>query len=267
VQRRSGSLGEARAAVTAALQTICLTDQVGQLYASGMARTIPPDRFQQLVQCATRVFIEQGYARTQMADVAEAMGIAKGTLYLYVESKEALYDLVLRHADATGPVETPAKLPVPVPERGATLEYVRQRLREQAPMPALVAALGRQRVGDAAAELAAIVREIYRTLSRNRYAIKLGDRSVQVHPELAAVWFEGGRGALVETLARYLEARIRRKHFQPVPDVAVAARVIVETIVTWAVHRHWDPHPQAIDDQIAEDTVVQFVVGGLVKES
>ena len=46
----------------------------------------------------------------------------------------------------------------------------------------------------------------------------------------------------------------------------VAARIIMETIVTWAVHRHWDPSPQVIDDRIAEDTVVQFIVGGLLKE-
>lgn len=231
-----------------------------------MARTIPPDRVQHLVECATRVFIEQGYVRTQMADVAEAMGVAKGTLYLYVASKEALYDLVLRHADAQQPLETPAKLPLPTPPPGATLEYVRRRLREQAPLPTLIAALERQRVSDARGELTAIVREIYGTLSRNRHAIKLGDRSAQFHPELAAVWFEGGRGTLVETLARYLEIRIRRGHFRSVPDVTVAARVIVETIVTWAVHRHWDPSPQVIDDQVAEDTVVQFIVGGLLKE-
>ena len=60
--------------------------------------------------------------------------------------------------------------------------------------------------------------------------------------------------------------RIRRKLFRIVPAVAVAARVIMETIVTWAVHRHWDPSPQAIDDQVADDTVVQFIVGGLMKE-
>lgn len=232
-----------------------------------MPRTIPPDRFQQLIDCATRVFIEQGYARTQMADVAEAMGIAKGTLYLYVESKEALYDLVLRFADAERPLQTPAKLPLPTPKPGATLQYVRKRLRDQAPLPALLAALSRQRVPDARAELTEIVREIYGTLSRNRHAIKLGDRSAQFHPELAAVWFEGGRGTLVETLSRYLETRIRRKLFRAVPDVTVAARVIVETIVTWAVHRHWDPSPQMIDDRVAEDIVVQFIVGGLVKET
>ena len=49
-----------------------------------MARGIPAGRLEQLVDCATRVFIDQGYRRTQMADVADALGVAKGTLYLYV---------------------------------------------------------------------------------------------------------------------------------------------------------------------------------------
>jgi AcrR family transcriptional regulator len=231
-----------------------------------MARTIPPDRFQHLVDCATQVFIERGYAHTQMADVAEAMGIGKGTLYLYVESKEALFDLVVRSADTGHPLTIPLKLPVPTPRPGATLQHVRNRVAKQAPLPALLAALGRKRVSDPRAELIAIVREMYHTLSTNRCAIKLMDRSAQFHPELAAVWFTGARGALMGALSTYLESRIRLKLFRSVPDTAVAARVILETIVTWAVHRHWDPAPQAIDDQIAEDTVVQFIVGGLMKE-
>ena len=231
-----------------------------------MARTIPADRFQQLVDCATQVFIERGYAHTQMADVAEAMGVGKGTLYLYVESKEALFDLVVRSADAEHPLTTPLKLPLPTPRPGATLQHVRKRVAKQPPLPALLAALGRKRVADPRAELTEIVREMYHTLSTNRRAIKLMDRSAQFHPELAAVWFTGARGALMEALATYLESRIRLKLFRAVPDTAVAARVILETIVTWAVHRHWDPSPQAIDDQVAEDTVVQFIVGGLMKE-
>ena len=231
-----------------------------------MARTIPADRFQQLVDCATQVFIEQGYARTQMADVAEAMGIAKGTLYLYVESKDALFDLVVRSADAAHPLATPSKLPLSTPKPGATLQYVRKRLAGQPPLPALLAALNRHRVADPRAELTEIVREIYRTLSRNRRTIKLMDRSAQFHPELAAVWFTGARGTLLEGLSNYLKSRIRQELFRGVPDITVAARVILETLVTWAVHRHWDPSPEAIDDQVAEDTVVQFIVGGLMKE-
>ncbi len=231
-----------------------------------MSRAIPPDRFQQLVDCATRVFIERGYAHTQMADVAEAMGVGKGTLYLYVESKEALFDLVVRSVDSDHSMTTPRALPLPTPRPGETLRHVRNRVAKQQPLRALLAALGRKRVRDPRAELTEIVREIYQTLSANRCAIKLMDRSAQFHPELAAVWFSGARGAIMEALEKYLESRIRMKLLSPVPDTRVAARVLLETIVTWAVHRHWDPSPQEIDDQVAEDTVVQFLVGGLTKE-
>jgi len=231
-----------------------------------MSRRIPADRFQQLVDCATRVFIERGYAHTQMADVAEAMGVGKGTLYGYVESKEALFDLLVRCADAQRSLAVPTELPLRTPRRGATIQHVRDRLATQAPLRALQAALGRKRVRDPQAELEEIVRELYATLSTNRRAIKLMDRSAQFHPELAAVWFAGARGSMLEGLATYLESRIRGKQVRVVPDARVAARLILETVVTWAVHRHWDPSPQAIDEQVAEDTVVQFLVGGLLKE-
>src|SRR5215470_8946977 len=113
-----------------------------------MARKTPPDRLSQLVECATQVFIEQGYRRTQMADVAEALGVAKGTLYLYVETKEALFDLAARYADAERPIENPPSLPVPAPKPGSTLDYVRQRLVQQRSLPSLTEALARQRVTD-----------------------------------------------------------------------------------------------------------------------
>ncbi len=83
-----------------------------------MARRIPEARFDEMVRAASEVFIARGYRLTQMADVAEAIGIAKGTLYVYVESKEALFALCLRHADRQGPVKQPDTLPVPAPARG-----------------------------------------------------------------------------------------------------------------------------------------------------
>src|SRR5215813_521923 len=114
-----------------------------------MARKIPPDRLPHLVICATNVFITQGYRRTQMDDVATALGVAKGTLYLYVESKEALFDLVVRCADAEPLLPQLRPLPLPTPKPGATLNYVRERLAQNQTFPALTAALARQRVRDA----------------------------------------------------------------------------------------------------------------------
>ena len=230
-----------------------------------MARRMPDDRLERLVDCATQVFIDQGYARTQMADVAAALGVAKGTLYLYVESKEALFDLVARYADAEQPVQWPA-LPVRTPKPGATVKYVRERLAETGVSPALAKALTKQRTADTRAELEAITRELYETVARNRRGIKLLDRSARDYPELAALWFEGGRGGLIGLLTKYLEDRMRRKLLRSLPDPAVVARLLIETIVFWAVHRHWDPHPQTVEESVAKDTVVRFILGALVKE-
>jgi AcrR family transcriptional regulator len=230
-------------------------------------RRIPDSRFQDLIDAATRVFIAQGYRRTQMSDVAEAMGLAKGTVYLYVESKDALFDIVLRSADAPRPIALPPSLPVRAPARGRTLQWVKHRLAEQPASPTLLAALGRD--GDAwdATEPTRILRELYEVMVRNRTGIKLVDRCAADYPELAKVWFTMGREGLLAQLTQYLELGIHGGWLHAVPDVGAAARLVLETLVFWAVHRHWDPSPQLLDPRGAEDTVVQMLTRALLKDA
>ena len=224
------------------------------------------DRFEQLVECAIQVFIEQGYRLTQMADIAEALGVAKGTLYLYMKSKEALFDLAVRYADTERPIVSPPPFPVPTPEPGSTLQYIRERLTQEQVLPTLTVALSRQRVTDLRTEISAIIEELYATLVRNRCGIKLIDRSARDLPELATVWFEGARGGLIHLLSQYLDDRVRRKLLHPLPDTAAAARLMLETTVFWAVHRHWDREPQTVSDSVAKETLKHFLVRALVKE-
>ena len=60
-----------------------------------------------------------------------------------------------------------------------------------------------------------------------------------------------------------LDTRIGSGALPPVADLAVAARFIIECIATWAVHIHWDPSPQSIAPEAAEQTVVELVVRSL----
>ena len=226
-----------------------------------MARAIPGDRLSKLVEVATAVFIEQGFRQTRMEDVAEALGVAKGTIYLYVESKEALFDLVCRSADR--PFEQPPDLPLKSPPAGATIRYIVDRLTAGQVMPALSDALagGRRNTHE---ELAAISGDIYDAMARNRVGIKLVDRSARDIPELGKIWFGGARGFLVETLSGYLSARIRTRRLRAVVDVGIAARFIVETCAFWAVHRHWDAQRQEIPEERVRAAVVDLVVASLI---
>jgi TetR/AcrR family transcriptional regulator, transcriptional repressor for nem operon len=54
-------------------------------------RRQPPDvRREQILDAAARVLVDRGLAAATMADVAEAASVAKGTVYLYFESKAEL---------------------------------------------------------------------------------------------------------------------------------------------------------------------------------
>ena len=57
-------------------------------------------RSAEIMDAAREVFARKGFAETTMDDIAEAAGLAKGTLYLYFKSKRALYLAALKHGVA-----------------------------------------------------------------------------------------------------------------------------------------------------------------------
>jgi AcrR family transcriptional regulator len=57
-------------------------------------------RREELVQVAARLFAERGYHGTSMADLAEAMGVQKGSLYSLTGSKQDLLVVVTREGAA-----------------------------------------------------------------------------------------------------------------------------------------------------------------------
>jgi AcrR family transcriptional regulator len=235
-----------------------------------MSRRRPDDKFRQILETAASVFIDQGYRRTQMADVAAAMGVAKGTLYLYVESKEALFDAALRFLDSEEP--PPATFPVSTPRPQDTLDYVRTQLAQNSDLASLTAALARRQVRDAGEELATILFDLYDVLARNRRRLKLLDRCARDYPEIAALWLEGGRGGILALLETYLADRIGRGLFVSPGDLGTTARLFLETLVFWSVHRHWDFPPatgasREVDESRSRETVVRLLVRSLVPAS
>lgn len=55
-----------------------------------MARSLDPNKREQILAAAREVFLTSGYEAARMSDIAAAAGVAVGTLYLYFGSKESL---------------------------------------------------------------------------------------------------------------------------------------------------------------------------------
>jgi AcrR family transcriptional regulator len=76
-------------------------------------------RTQDIIDAAAQIFHDQGYAETSVHDIAEAVGILKGSLYYYIRSKEDLLFQVLSdvHDAFKGIVERTRALDAPAIER------------------------------------------------------------------------------------------------------------------------------------------------------
>ena len=228
-----------------------------------MARRIPAHRFDDLVRGATGVFIEAGYARTQMADVAAAIGVAKGTLYGYVESKDALFALCLAFADAAQPIALPEPLPLPTPPPGEIGRRVEEAVTREIRLPRLEAAMAQTNPADASGEVREIVGELFDLLHANRFGIKLLDRCMD-HPELQGLWQTRGREDVRAAIEGYLEARAGTGALRTFEDVRLGARMVIEICTTWAVHIHWDRAPATYDAALARANAIDFAVRGVL---
>jgi TetR/AcrR family transcriptional regulator, fatty acid metabolism regulator protein len=59
-----------------------------------------PDKRQQIIDAAVRVFARTGYYNSRVSDIAREAGIASGTIYLYFETKDEILVTLFREAMA-----------------------------------------------------------------------------------------------------------------------------------------------------------------------
>jgi AcrR family transcriptional regulator len=209
-----------------------------------MPRATPSDRLPKLLDAAAAAFVEHGFQRTQMDDIAERLGVSKGTIYRAVDSKEMLFAAVIEWGD--NPDSIPKAGLVASFDVAVVADTVMTELSAAVAgleLTTIVSGRKRRRSADGFGdEIEQITVGLHRLMQARRTAVMVLDRCAGEIPELAAVWFGDGRYALVDLFDDYLG--LRSNHVTADVDRAILARTIVEIITTWAVKMPWDPAPR-----------------------
>ena len=217
------------------------------------------------MDAALGVFCRQGFERAQVADVAKAMGVAVGTVYLYVESKEALFDLLVRHTATEDPGWLDQlEIPVPTPAAGSTLEFLKGAFGRHSEWPCLMAALELERAPEPRAELEGILREQYQLMRRHRYGLLLLMRSALEFPGLTEVFVHGLRQKLLEHLVRYLDLRVAAGQFRAIQDPFATAAMLTQSIAWANLQRPFDPGLKGVKDEAMEEATIAMLTHGLL---
>ncbi len=132
----------------------------------------------QIIEGARELFLAQGFDAASMGEIARAAGVSKGTLYVYFESKEHLFEAIVED------------------ERRAQAEQVFSLDSDDHDVGAVLTRLG-----------AAYVRFLAQptAVSAIRTVIAIADRM----PEIGRKFYEFGPQCGISRLAKYLEDQVK----------------------------------------------------------
>lgn len=167
--------------------------------ATAPAADDPPKR-KQILDGARQMFLSKGFEGTSMQDVARAAGVSKGTLYVYFDSKEAMFEALV------------------VKECGRLQDAVRR------------IGLGVGRVED---ELRAIALQMIATLLQPEVlgALRMMIGAGEKFPDLARKIYDAGPARSVRTLGEYLQLRHQRGDLV-IGDCDQAANEFVDLVLS-----------------------------------
>jgi len=194
-------------------------------------------RPQEILDAALTVFAERGYAATRMEDIAGHAGVTKGTIYLYFESKEAVFKALLA-------------------------ESIGQKMTE-------LGAIARDFEGKSAELLANMLRFIGDFVcNSDRVALpKILIAEVGNFPELARYYREHiiDRGLALWT--EIVDRGIARREFRPLPSDHIA-RLCIAPILLSAIWRTViEPFDSnSYDHKALIDTHIEVLLRGLAAE-
>lgn len=161
----------------------------------------------ELASAALDLFIDKGFAATRLDDVAAHAGVAKGTLYLYFASKEALFEAAIREHL------------LPEVERAETLVA--------------------QHRGDAFALLEQLLLGWWEAIGSTRLSgiSKLMMAEAGNFPAVAAFYHQQVIGRLRGMLARVLEYGMTRGEFRPL-EIESCINVIIAPPLLLNIWKH-----------------------------
>lgn len=193
----------------------------------------------EIVEAALQLFVEHGFAATRLEDVARRAGVSKGTVYLYFDSKETLFEAVVR------------EVVIPQVERSEMLAQKHQ--------------------GSQAELLERLVMNWWQSVSSSSICgiPKLIIAESANFPKAAQFFVDNVINRVRRNFNQVIEKGIEEGEFRSV-DPEYVTRLLMSPMVLLAVWRHsLMPYDQAfpIDEEAYLKTYLDLFLSGLKKET
>lgn len=194
---------------------------------------------------ATKLFLRQGYAKTQISHIAEASSVSVGTIYHDFVGKKEILHYILKCTIEPQFAEREIKRPI-TDELFADLDEE------------IIATLSASqnsfssRLQDDDYTFEEMVSDAFDLLSKYAAGCLFIERNQYEFKTLAG-YYNQSREQFFKTMEKYLRGFIQRGQVRQVADVALTTTLIVELLTWWTMDRKYIPYTENdISDQMAK---------------
>lgn len=195
---------------------------------------MPDPRLQKVYDAAARLFINQGYSRTQIQPIAKAAGISVGAIYTLFTGKKAILDFLFKTTLDPAFPETIEKLPVTESHFAGLGEEIMAAFGESN------AAFGSRLASSAEAyPFPQMLSDAFDVTARYATGCLLFEKNPNDCGELFRA-YTAYRKKFIETFAQYVSRYQDQGAVRKLDHPEESVSLMIETIAWWAMHVRYD---------------------------
>lgn len=212
-------------------------------------------RIKDIADAATRLFLQQGYAKTQISHIAKAVGVSVGTIYLDFTGKKEILHFILKCTIDPAFVERELERPI-TDDLFAGLD---------SEIIALFQKSGEEfashlQNGMADYDLEDLISDAFDMLSRYAVGCLFFEKN-QFEFQNLAQHYIAYRKQFLETMTRYIRTLIEKGTVRPLEHLELSTTLIIEILSWWAMDiRYTAFETQDISMELAKQICMDNIV-------
>ena len=214
------------------------------------------NRLQTIYEAACSLFINKGYMRTQMKDIAKEIGLSTGMLYVYFKGKKEILEFILKCTIAPDFIDQEFHYPIDeLPFEGLTDEIV---VALQENHQTFSEPLSRQAEGYSFEQM---LSDAFDTISRYGTGCLVLEKNINDVGKLGGYYLNYRKEFFNHILA-YVNLYISNGEVREVKHPELTAQQIIETLSWWGMHVQNDAFepqkniPRALAKEICLDNLI-----------
>ena len=219
------------------------------------------ERLINIANAATIIFVEKGYKNTQMINVAQHLNVSVGTLYIYIKSKKALYDITLMSIFDNNFYNKIQNLPFEGIEHNILLEqYVHKVFNKY--ISDYKNIIEKKDIDN---DFEIVISSIFTLMTNYWPGMSIFEKGDDSWPKFSKYYFNI-RSEYFDLLKIYIEKKISQNIIRPLENIDIYSRLIIETIAWFAIHRNFDEDLKKFDNSTIKNIVIDSLKHSFLRE-